>query len=183
MAKSESNVGTGLKLDISLISPNPAEDEYKPCFSITSSNFLEKGKIDLIESWDQQLIDLENVIDEFINDNTIEDRIKLADSLEQLAHKLRGISTTGTCSSCDKEIEPGAPWIEHENLVLCSGCYVNLIPKIYKMSGMGDGGVIDILFQECVKLKFNIKYKKKFIAFSKLEERVAKYFESKPETK
>lgn len=91
MAKSKSNVGTGLKLDISIISPDPSENEYNPCFSITSSNFTENGKIDLIESWDQQLIDLDDVIDEFIKENSNEDKNKLADSLEQFADKLRGI--------------------------------------------------------------------------------------------
>jgi hypothetical protein len=180
MANSKSNVGTNLMLDISLISPNP-DEEYKPYFSITSSNFFKEGKIDLIESWDQQLIYLEPVIDEYIKDSSNEDRLILAEGLEALVNKLKGKTskTTCSCSACNKEIEDGAPWIEHENLLLCSGCYTNLIPKIFEMRGMGDGGIIDIIFQECVKLTHNIKYKKKFIPISKLGERIAKLFETK----
>jgi hypothetical protein len=81
-----------------------------------------------------------------------------------------------SCSACKENISPGAPWLKYRDIVLYSGCYINLIPRIYKMNGAGDGGLITVLFEECVKMTHNIKYKKNFINISKLDERIAKVF-------
>ena len=81
------------------------------------------------------------------------------------------------CTACNDKIEQGAPWLKYRDVVLCSDCYINLIVSIYKMKGAGDGGLIEILFQECVKMTHNIKYKKNFIHISKLDERIYKIFE------
>ena len=75
------------------------------------------------------------------------------------------------CTACNKEIgqEDGAPWMEFKNLELCSSCYIGMILPIFKMRGMGDGGIIDIAFQECVGSDFDLKRKKKRLPMSALE--------------
>lgn len=82
------------------------------------------------------------------------------------------------CTACNGEIgqKDGAPWLEFKNLELCSQCYIEMIIPIFEMRGMGDGGIIDIFFRECVKLDYNLKWKKKHIHISKLGERIARYF-------
>ena len=69
------------------------------------------------------------------------------------------------CSACNDEIGQGAPWLKYRNIILCSNCYINLIPRIYKMKGADDGGLIEILYQECVKVTHNIRYKKTSFTF------------------
>jgi len=85
------------------------------------------------------------------------------------------------CTACNKEIgqKNGAPWLKYKNLELCSGCYIEMIIPIFEMRGAGDGGLIDILFRECVNLDYNLKAKKKSIPLSKLGDRIGKYFEPK----
>jgi len=82
------------------------------------------------------------------------------------------------CSACKDEIGEvhGAPYLHFKDIRLCSGCYINMITPIFELRGAGDGGLIDIIFQECVRLDFNLKRKKKTIPVSKLGERIARYF-------
>jgi hypothetical protein len=82
------------------------------------------------------------------------------------------------CTSCGEEIGEihGAPYLEFKKLRLCSGCYQELIIPIFEMRGMGDGGLIDIIFTECVRLDHNLKWKKKKIPISALRERIGRCF-------
>ena len=87
MAKSFSNIGTNLFLYVSLMPFFP--NGKKPSIAIASPNFPNKKLIDFIKSEDQQLIELEDIVDEFIEEHDSEDRLKMAEYLELLAHKIR----------------------------------------------------------------------------------------------
>jgi len=88
MAKSFSNIGTNLFLDVSLMPFFP--DGSKPSISITPPNFPNQKLIDFIKSEDQQLIELEDIIDEFIEEYASkEDRLNMAEYLELMADKIR----------------------------------------------------------------------------------------------
>ena len=82
------------------------------------------------------------------------------------------------CTACDEEIgqRDGAPWLKYKNIELCSGCYIDLIVPIFEMRGAGDGGMIDLIFRECLNLNYNLKHKKKTIPVSELGNRIARHF-------
>lgn len=84
------------------------------------------------------------------------------------------------CTACNEEIgqQNGAPWLKYKNLELCSNCYIDMIIPIFEMRGAGDGGLIDIMFKECVNLDYNLKHKKNSIPISELGNRIARYFKS-----
>ncbi len=84
------------------------------------------------------------------------------------------------CSACRNEIDEdrGAPHLCFLNIKLCLECSATIIVSIFALGGQGDGGLIAGIFQECVRLNFNLKKKKKDISISKLEERIAYYFPS-----
>lgn len=57
------------------------------------------------------------------------------------------------CLTCDRLIEQdltGEPYLIFKDKEICYSCYINLIEEIYKMSGAGDGGLIHLLFKECL---------------------------------
>ncbi len=83
------------------------------------------------------------------------------------------------CTSCGEEIgeAQGAPYLKFKKLRLCLGCYRELIVPIFELRGMGDGGIIDIIFTECVRLDHNLKRKKKRIPVSELGDRIGRYFQ------
>ena len=88
MVKSYSNIGKNLFLDVSLLPFFP--DGSKPSISITSPNFPNQKLIEFIKSEDQQLIGLEEIIDEFIEQNpSHEDRVMMAKYLERLANRIK----------------------------------------------------------------------------------------------
>ena len=82
------------------------------------------------------------------------------------------------CTSCGEEIyeNQGAPYLKFKNLLLCSGCYTELIVPIFSMRGMGDGGLIDIIFAECVRLDYNLKQKEHRVSVSELGDRISRLF-------
>lgn len=66
----------------------------------------------------------------------------------------------GQCSACGaniKQNETGEPCLPYKQLFLCSECYIDLIPNIYKMAGAGDGGIIHIVFKTCLQTNVNRK--------------------------
>ncbi len=92
-----------------------------------------------------------------------------------------------TCTACGEDIgeSQGAPYLKFKNLRLCSGCYVEMIVPIFEMRNMGDGGLINLIFTECVRLNYNLKQKKKPVPLSELGKRIARYFpheKSPPDT-
>ena len=58
------------------------------------------------------------------------------------------------CSACKRKIEQektGEPYLPYKKIILCYDCYLSLIDKIYSMSGAGDGGLIRMFFEDCLK--------------------------------
>ncbi len=91
MAKSKSNSRYDTSLNVDLIPSGPAGEQSMWCISITSLDFPEDNKITLLASEDQQLVDLHELIDEFITyDKNDTYKAELADLLESLARKIRG---------------------------------------------------------------------------------------------
>lgn len=64
------------------------------------------------------------------------------------------------CFLCGEPIHESEPRINFRNHLICSVCFRGLIPEIYNMAGMGDGGVIHIIFQSCLESENNRKRKK-----------------------
>ena len=57
------------------------------------------------------------------------------------------------CSLCDKKVYPnrtGEPHLTFNNRSICYECYTSIIPQIYTMAGYGDGGIIHLIFKECL---------------------------------
>jgi hypothetical protein len=78
MVQRQSNLGTDQSLDVIItesISPGESEAWY---ISITSSDFPYSKMIPVIQSKDQQLIDMEKVIREFISREDKEQKLELA---------------------------------------------------------------------------------------------------------
>lgn len=66
------------------------------------------------------------------------------------------------CILCERAMYPqktGEPWLGTYDKPICYSCYVDLIQEIYKMAGMGDGGIIHLIFQECLRSGHNRKRK------------------------
>jgi len=63
------------------------------------------------------------------------------------------------CALCERYIHGSEPRISFESKYVCSDCYINLIPVIYKRAGMGDGGIIHLLFNDLIKSEHNRKKK------------------------
>lgn len=64
------------------------------------------------------------------------------------------------CSACGAYInqdETGEPYLPFKNIILCSTCYINLVPEIYRMAGKGDGGLIHLQFKYFLQSTHNIR--------------------------
>ena len=62
------------------------------------------------------------------------------------------------CSACKAIIDQdatGEPYLSFKNIILCSDCYITLIPKIYSRAGAGDGGIIHVYFKVCLETNNN----------------------------
>lgn len=67
------------------------------------------------------------------------------------------------CVFCGYEIDAertGEPSLEFKGKTLCSNCYIDIIEPIYKMSGIGDGCIIHLIFKGCLLLGMNKKRRK-----------------------
>ena len=70
---------------------------------------------------------------------------------------------TKNCSACSAEINTpitGEPYLEFKKLTLCYTCYLDITPEIYKLSGAGDGGLLHLIFSDCLKSNRNRKKRK-----------------------
>jgi hypothetical protein len=79
------------------------------------------------------------------------------------------------CSACNSSIsqeQTGEPFIVFKAVVLCYGCYVDLIPKIYSMSGAGDGGIIHTFYNICLKSSHNRSQRVAIKGYRKVFERL-----------
>jgi hypothetical protein len=63
------------------------------------------------------------------------------------------------CGLCERDIYDHEPRILFASKYICSNCYIDLIPKIYEMAGMGDGGIIHLVFNNMVQSFHNRKKK------------------------
>lgn len=64
------------------------------------------------------------------------------------------------CILCDRSMYPantGEPWLRFNGKPICSDCYIDLIPAIYRKSGMGDGGIIHLVFKSLLTSSHNRK--------------------------
>ena len=61
------------------------------------------------------------------------------------------------CGALIEQYKTGEPFLSFKNKDVCFSCYLDLIPEIYKMAGMGDGGIIHLVFSECLRSQFNRK--------------------------
>jgi len=74
------------------------------------------------------------------------------------------------CNICNREIlvqEIGEPFLRFKGKVFCQDCYIGLIKPIYEKSGMGDGGIIHLIFQECLNSPHNRKNRKQILNYKK----------------
>lgn len=64
------------------------------------------------------------------------------------------------CHSCGDRIynkERGQPYLKYKNNDYCYQCYLGIIEPIYQLSGMGDGGLINLAFKTCLTFPTNRK--------------------------
>jgi hypothetical protein len=64
------------------------------------------------------------------------------------------------CCICDRKInqeETGEPYLPFKNKTICFGCYTDLPNEIYDMAGVGDGGLIHLVFFACLRSSHNRK--------------------------
>ena len=89
MVKSHSNLGTDQSLDV-IIVESGAPGESEPWFiSITSSGFPYPKMINVLQSKDQQLVDFEKLIQEFIEREDKGEKLEFANYLERMAELIR----------------------------------------------------------------------------------------------
>jgi hypothetical protein len=75
------------------------------------------------------------------------------------------------CCFCEKDILydlTGEPYLEFKNKTICCNCYIGIIPKIYKMSGYGDGGLINLIFKFCLSENHNKKNRTQIRQYKKI---------------
>jgi hypothetical protein len=90
MAKSKSNLQYGTSLNVSLVPSGPPGYSRKWLLSITADGFPDSKVITIIKQDDQQLIDLDDIIEEFIQFKFNDDyKSEVATLLESLAIKIR----------------------------------------------------------------------------------------------
>jgi hypothetical protein len=61
------------------------------------------------------------------------------------------------CDICNSAIDNGAPYLPFKSKVLCYQCYIDIVSRIYKMAGFGDGGLLHIIFKNCLVSSVNRK--------------------------
>jgi len=64
------------------------------------------------------------------------------------------------CALCDRNMFPedtGEPWLRFKDKPICFDCYIGITPQIYKMSGAGDGGLINLIFKTVLSSSHNRK--------------------------
>lgn len=49
------------------------------------------------------------------------------------------------------------PYLIYNNNYICFNCYIGLSKSIYKMSGFGDGGLIHLIYKDCLSSNHNKK--------------------------
>jgi hypothetical protein len=89
MVQSHSNLGTDQSLDVIIVDSGPLGESEPWFISITSSGFPDSKMINIIQSKDQQLVDFEKVIKEFIAREDKETKLEFAKFLERMAKSIK----------------------------------------------------------------------------------------------
>jgi len=79
------------------------------------------------------------------------------------------------CIFCDKIIdqdETGEPFLIFKDKTVCLSCYIQIIPHIYEMSNMGDGGMINLIFNKMIGSTTNKKKRRQITGYKKTFEEV-----------
>lgn len=90
-----------------------------------------------------------------------------------------GKARSMNCSLCDCAMFPaetGEPWLAFNNKSICFNCYIDLIEEIYKMAGYGDGGIIHLLFSDCLFSSHNRKIRKPIRQYQKILNQLLKKY-------
>jgi len=77
----------------------------------------------------------------------------------------------GDCVLCGGFIhqsETGEPFLLFKGKAVCSSCYMDIVPEIYKMSGTGDGGMIHIVFRDLFQSSHNRKRRKQICRYREI---------------
>lgn len=82
------------------------------------------------------------------------------------------------CLFCEHIIhtwKTGEPALDYKGKSICFDCYLDLPRAVYRMAGMGDGGIIHLIFADCLRSNHNKKYRRSLkqnkVLFNKLLEK------------
>ena len=89
MVQTPSNLGTDQTLDVIITEGDPIGNRQPWYISITAPGFPDKKILNVIQSKDQQLIDIEELIKQYIEMEDKEYRIEFAEYLEKMAKMIR----------------------------------------------------------------------------------------------
>ena len=89
MVQTHSNLDTDQKLDVIITEGDPIGDRQPWYISITALGFPDKKILNVIQSKDQQLVDIEELIKQYIEMEDKEYGLKLARYLEGMAKMVR----------------------------------------------------------------------------------------------
>ena len=89
MVKTHSNLGTDQTLDVIITEGDPIGDREPWYISVTAPGFPDKKILNVIQSKDQQLVDIEELIKQYIELEDKEYKLKLAEYLEGMAKMVR----------------------------------------------------------------------------------------------
>ena len=89
MVQTYSNLGTDQTLDVIIAEGEPIKGRKPWYISITAPGFPGKKILNVIQSKDQQLVDIEELVKQYIEMEDKEYRIEFAEYLEKMAKMIR----------------------------------------------------------------------------------------------
>jgi len=89
MVQTHSNLGTDQTLNVIITEGEPIGDRQPWYISIAAPGFPDKKILNVIQSKDQQLVDIEQLIKQYVESEDKEYRLKLAEYLEEMAKMIR----------------------------------------------------------------------------------------------
>ena len=89
MVQTHSNLGTDQTLDVIIAEGEPIGNSKPWYISITAAGFPDSKILTVIQSKDQQLVDIEKVIKQYIESEDKEYRLEFANYLEKMAKMIR----------------------------------------------------------------------------------------------
>ena len=89
MVQTHSNLGTDQTLDVIITEGDPIKGRTPWYISITALGFPDKKILNVIQSKDQQIVDIEELIKQYIQMEDKEYRLELAEYLEEMAKMIK----------------------------------------------------------------------------------------------